>query len=87
MVMTDARNLEFDLTKQGCTNYINASPNFIYTHKTDYVNRISLLLITVRDTSQLHSFTLLAHVREQGEMKDVRRKYCRLHNKEDNLER
>jgi hypothetical protein len=87
MVMTDVRNLEFDLAKQGCTNYNNASPNLIYTHKTYYVSRISLLLITVTDTSQVHSLTLLAHVREQGKIKDVRRKYSRLHNKEDDLER
>jgi hypothetical protein len=85
MVMTYARNLEFDLAKQSCTNYINASPNVINNHKTDYVNGISLLLITVTDTSQVHSLTLLAHAREQGKMKDIRRKYSRLH-KEDDIE-
>jgi hypothetical protein len=85
MAMTDVRNLEFDLAKQGCRNYINASPNLIYTHKTGYVNRIRLLL-TATDTSQVHSLTLLAHVREHGKMKDVRRKYSRPHNKDDDLE-
>jgi hypothetical protein len=63
MVTTDVRNLEFDLAKQGCTDYINASPNLIYTNKADHVNRISLLLITVTDTSRgLHLNTISTRI-------------------------
>jgi hypothetical protein len=51
MVMIDVRNMELYLGKQGCENYTNASSNIIWATKTNYVNTISILLITVTDMS------------------------------------